>query len=231
MGDEHDELVKKAKDRDELGRLAYSLALRHYRAGDYAKAVISFQHAASAGHEEARTLFKGAPLSWFYSWWIGVNLDKIIAGAQLGARGGSAPDQCALGLIYRFGFGTEPDPALAFSWFEKAAGAGDVEANLQLGSMCLGDSGGEAKNEKRALGCFLRAAEQGNATAQLLAANLYFIGGDGVPIDRVESFVWRVMYARHSPAGSNAWKNVESDKLLLKPEQLTAAEKRLQKFG
>lgn len=49
---------------------------------------------------------------------------------EIAAERNHAAAMYYLGLIYRFGYGVERDPALAAGWFEKAASMGNTEAGL-----------------------------------------------------------------------------------------------------
>ncbi|MBI2241253.1 MAG: sel1 repeat family protein [Magnetospirillum gryphiswaldense] len=94
----------------------------------------------------------------------------------------------ALGNAYRLGQGVEPDEVEAFTWYEKAAKAGDPRGQYSLGVMY--DQGlGTRQNDKEALRWYLAAAKAGDAASQFNLANM-IRDGRGCPADTKVAAQW-----------------------------------------
>ena len=76
------------------------------------------------------------------------------------------------------------------SWLQKAADAGDVPAQSQLGNAYMrGD--GVAEDDNKAVALLTKAANAGNAPAQINLGYLY-LNGRGAPMDKYQGMVWTV---------------------------------------
>ena len=89
-----------------------------------------------------------------------------------------------LGQAYRLGRGVSPDSGAAKKWFERAARAGHLDAQVSLG-LLLFDSG----DRTSALGWLKRAAERGEPRALLVTGTALF-NGDGVKRDPILGYAY-----------------------------------------
>src|SRR4051794_14114104 len=80
---------------------------------------------------------------------------------QMLASSGDPFSQTNLGWCWRLGFGVEKDPTKAIEWFTRAAEAGHVDAQFNLG-VCYTELG----NPGEAVKWFAKAGEAGHAEAQ-----------------------------------------------------------------
>lgn len=102
------------------------------------------------------------------------------------AEAGDATAQYELGGMYDNPFdaisyrsyGVSEDPALAMSWYRKAAEQGHMDAQLKLGWMYY-DGKGVPKDAAQAVTWWRKAAEQGNAEAQR-RLGVSYLHGDGI---------------------------------------------------
>jgi TPR repeat protein len=92
-----------------------------------------------------------------------------------------------LGDAYACGLGVDQDPKRAVREYTKAAEAGDISSNLQLGRLYL--SGCAAQNDKEAAKALRRAADDGQPDAQIILSQL-LLQGRGVAASAVESYYW-----------------------------------------
>lgn len=76
----------------------------------------------------------------------------------------------------------------AIAWFEKAAGQGNVAAEVHLAD-CYRDGRGVTRDKTRAAEWYRKAADQGDAGAQGTLAMLYVLG-QGVPQSDAEAYFW-----------------------------------------
>ena len=89
-----------------------------------------------------------------------------------------------LGQAYRLGRGVSPDSGAAKKWFERAARAGHLDAQVSLG-LLLFDSGDRVS----ALGWLKRAAERGEPRALLVTGTALF-NGDGAKRDPILGYAY-----------------------------------------
>lgn len=90
-------------------------------------------------------------------------------------QGLSAAREIALGNDYLFGRGVAQDPEMAAYWFEKAAKAGDPQAQFEMGY--LSEAGiGTSKDLERAAHWYQLASSGGLADAKANLGLLYFWG-------------------------------------------------------
>ena len=89
-----------------------------------------------------------------------------------------------LGQAYRLGRGVAADSGQAKKWFERAAKAGHLDAQVSLG-LLLFDSG----SRRQGLAWLGRAAERGEARALLVVGTALF-NGDDLPQDPVKGYAY-----------------------------------------
>ena len=114
----------------------------------------------------------------------------------------------------------------------KAAEQGNAEAKFKLGLMYY-DGDGVPQDYAEAMKWYRKAAEQGHAYAQNQLGAMYN-DGDGVPKDDVEAYAWLSL----SVAQTNGDEDMKEElgkglpelKAALTPEQLAAAEKRIEEL-
>jgi TPR repeat protein len=107
--------------------------------------------------------------------------------------------QRALGACYATGDWTGGcDTIQAAEWYWRAADRGDAEAQYNLGFMYLLGQG-VASNSTEGLRLLRLAADQGDAGALHLLADLYENGYYGVPADPSEASRWNELYRRTAP--------------------------------
>ena len=104
------------------------------------------------------------------------------------AEKGDARAQFDLGVLHMRGDDVAKDPALAASWFEKAAKNGLPTAQFNLGTMLLAGTG-VPKDEKTAYFWFQSAAEQGHPRAQYNLGAMY-LSERGAPRDYTKAESW-----------------------------------------
>ncbi len=97
------------------------------------------------------------------------------------AENGNVEAQYKLGLCYKNGEGTAKDSAKAYTWFQKAAEAGYLDAKYEY-ALSLGIS-------SEAFGWFKEAAEAGHAGAQNMLGRYYYEGWVSIN-DDVQAFEW-----------------------------------------
>ena len=159
------------------------------------------------------------------------------------AEQGDADAQFYLGEIYESGIHANGEDvpqnyAEAMKWWLKAAEQGNAEAKFKLGLMYY-DGDGVPQDYAEAMKWYRKAAEQGDAVAQLFLGYLYF-EGEGVPKDDVEAYVWFSIAAINTnnesdPDDPDHWIEeakgiVAREKARLTPNQLIAAEKRIEEL-
>lgn len=98
----------------------------------------------------------------------------------------------AFGWALDKGIGIAENELTATGWYEKCheeiaklANAGDVDAMLAMGDMCM-EGDGVNENKKASAEWFRKAAETGSAEGMYQLAECY-IDGDGVPEDKVQA--------------------------------------------
>jgi TPR repeat protein len=138
------------------------------------------------------------------------------------AEVGDAEAQYRMGLMARFGWGIEKDPAAAVRWLQRAAEQNHPQAQAELGTMFrLGR--GVPENPQEAARWLSAAAANGVGIAQLAIGRMYR-DGIGVPRDLVEAYAW------FSAAGANSVMDgfAYRDEIAraMSPEQLAEAKRR-----
>lgn len=111
------------------------------------------------------------------------------------AEQGGAEAQYRIGLMHKFGWGTERDHAVAAKWLRLAAEQSHPQAQAELG-VYYKDGRGVARDLTQAAGWFRKAAEQGVGIAQLNLGRAYK-DGQGVAKDPIEAYVWFTLASRN----------------------------------
>jgi hypothetical protein len=109
---------------------------------------------------------------------------------------------------------------------ERAAQAGDVDAQYALGVRLLSGERGGA--DTRAADWLRRAAERGNGLAQLELGRLYR-SGIGVEADYVKAFVWLNLAAAQKVAGADVARDAVAT--LLTPPEIREAQAESLRIG
>ncbi len=104
------------------------------------------------------------------------------------AERGTAEAQYRVGLMHKFGWGTERDHSVAARWFTGAAEQTHPEAQFELG-IYYKDGRGVTKDMAQSAAWFLKASEQGVGIAQLNLGR-YYLAGTGVAKDPVAAYYW-----------------------------------------
>jgi TPR repeat protein len=104
------------------------------------------------------------------------------------AEQGAAEAQYLLGIMHKFGWGTQRDHGVAARWFQSAAEQSHAEAQFELG-IYYKDGRGVARDPKQAAAWFLKSSEQGVGMAQLNLGR-FFLAGTGVAKDPVQAYYW-----------------------------------------
>ena len=116
------------------------------------------------------------------------------------AREGLPPAQVCYGRMLLAGTGLAADAAGAFSWFQRAADAGDIDAINMIGR-CLDNGWGTAEDPGAAAAHYQRAAEAGYAWAQYNLGHLYLDGrGVARDFDRAYALYLRAAKQQHERA-------------------------------
>jgi TPR repeat protein len=105
------------------------------------------------------------------------------------ANAGDAAAQVQVGESYAAGKDVARDLKLAAEWYGKAAGKGDIAAELHLAALYRDGGKGLPRDMVQAAAWYRKAAEQGDVTAQGTLGLLYSLG-QGVPQSYVEAYYW-----------------------------------------
>ncbi len=92
------------------------------------------------------------------------------------------------------GEGQAVDKALAYSWYEKAAIAGDIEAMVETGALAMRGEGRDA-SDVAARHWFLHAVDRGDDNAQAILLEM-FDKGRGGPVNKKMAIVFGKQLAR-----------------------------------
>lgn len=116
------------------------------------------------------------------------------------AEAGDAAAQLGLASLYDLGKGVARDPAIAFSWYRRAAMTGSAAAEFNVAVMR--DNGdGVTRDAAEAALWYGRAAAHGNRRAQYNLGQLY-AAGDGVPRNLDQAETWFRAAAAEVPAAA-----------------------------
>ena len=115
------------------------------------------------------------------------------------AEQGRAGSQSSLAFMYYLGQGVDKDDKKAMKLWKKAAEQGDVSAQNSLANMYAKEARDAKRNadertaklnHEMASRWYLRAAQQGNAFAQVNLGQNFEIGRNGVPQNNAEAYCW-----------------------------------------
>lgn len=113
---------------------------------------------------------------------------KALKAALLGAEHNSPYWLILVGEMYRYGVGTDKDEKKAFSYYEKAAALGDVDAIVKVGRAHMNGIGVPTDYQK-SMSFFESAASRNHPEAMVLIAYQYE-NGKGVPANYEKSLEW-----------------------------------------
>jgi TPR repeat protein len=129
-----------------------------------------------------------------------------------------------LGVAYEQGLGLKQDYQQAKTWYEKAAGQGNADAQFYLGSLYASGKVTPAPDYQQAKTWYEKAAGQGQSGAQVNLGVMYAMG-NSVPKDYTEAYKW---FSLAGPSGNReAIINLKKLETLMKPEQIAEGKKRL----
>ena len=119
--------------------------------------------AQSQGYTDAFNAYQNQKFGEAESIWLGLARDKDVNA------------QYALGVMHLRGEARKSSPALAFSWFEKAADQGHATAMFNLG-VAYWEGSGVNMDRRRALELWEESANKGDSGAQFNLGLAYYIG-------------------------------------------------------
>ena len=114
--------------------------------------------------------------------WGRADYGSAVAAWRPLAANGNLDAMFNLGQAYRLGRGVPIDLAAARNWYDRAAHAGHVDAQTEVGMLLF-----QAGSRAAALGWLKSAADKGEARAQLLYGTALY-NGDGVARDPLASY-------------------------------------------
>ena len=157
----------------------------------------------------------GGGVSW-------TDVDEMIAAA----RAGNPAARLHYAIMLEEGYDTKVprDPDQALKILRELAATDNHEALLRLGKITHDGLLGVAKDYKRALDLYRRAAAFGNNTAMHNVGAMY-VSGRGVKRDYIEGLAWLMLGAENG-IGEDAVEKVRQ-RLRKYPDRIAAAEKRL----
>jgi hypothetical protein len=100
--------------------------------------------------------------------------------------------QCKIGYMFKKGLGAKESVFQVIKWYSKAAAAGDVDAQFDLGMLYIDD------DADTAIKWFLTAAQNGHNDAQYNIGEFYYAGA-GVEKNHEIAFEW---YSKASDGGN-----------------------------
>lgn len=164
----------------------YKKGLNYYNNKDYENAFLNLSPAAELGNIDACHL-----LGYCYHYGLGIkeNIPKAIEWYEKAAGKGASASINNLGVIYRDGIGVARNYAKAFDYFTRAYKAGSVNAGMNLGDFYKYGYGGIKVDNKKALECYLDAANKGLAIAQR-KVGICYIDGTGVEKNYLKAVEW-----------------------------------------
>lgn len=135
---------------------------------------------------------------------------------------GVAEAQYRVGLMHKFGWGTNRDHAVAAKLFRAAAGQSHAEAQSEL-ALYYKDGRGIERDAAQAADWFLKASEQGVGIAQLNLGRFY-LAGTGVEKDAVTAYYWLTVAALNGYVDGMALRVAAAKEMT--PEQIKETEAR-----
>ncbi len=122
--------------------------------------------------------------------WGRGDFDAAVSQWRAPAVAGDADAQFNLGQAYKLGRGVPVDPALAESWFRKAALQGHQQAEDNYGLALF-----QAGRKSEAAPWLEKSVQRGEARGQLVLGTMLF-NGDGVPRDYPRAYALMTMASR-----------------------------------
>jgi TPR repeat protein len=132
------------------------------------------------------------------------------------AEQGVTEAQYRVGLMHKFGWGTERNHSVAARWFTAAAEQSHGEAQFELG-IYYKDGRGVARDMAKSAAWFLKASEQGVGIAQLNLGR-YYLAGTGVSKDPVAAYYWLTAAAQNAYIDGMALRAPAAEEMT--PEQI-----------
>ncbi|MEK7236999.1 MAG: tetratricopeptide repeat protein [Nitrospirota bacterium] len=152
----------------------------------------------------------------------GPTLSSPIQQLHKQAEKGDAEAQFNLGLLYDHGGGVPKDKREALRWYRLAASQGDTFAQNALGDNYW-EGTGVLKDDREAVRWWRLAADKGFAPAQHSLGKLLSGGGQGVPSDKVQAYMWLVLSAAQGDEEAGLQGDILSKQL--KPADVTNVRK------
>jgi len=188
---------EKAIEQGEVSALAYYNLGECYHFGkgvtkDNKKALHLYKKASDHGHEDAQRRISeinnreqsvqmvNKPIKNTGTSGLDYNNETFFEKCKREAENGNVEAQYKLGLYYKNGEGTAKDNAKAYTWFQKAAEAGYLDAKYEYALLA---------DPNEAFGWLKEAAEQGHAGAQNMLGRYYYEGWVSMK-DEVQAFEW-----------------------------------------
>jgi hypothetical protein len=153
---------------------------------DEAQAWQWFRKAADQG-DSLGELNVGLCLAWGQG--VATNLAEAIEWYQKAARQHEVQAELELGDIFLGGRGLPADWLKSRKWYAKAAGQGSLRAVNALGYICETGGFGVAKDERRAVKYYQRAAIAEDVKGAVNLGRMY-LDGTGVQKDVTEAYKW-----------------------------------------
>lgn len=179
---------------------------------------------ADHGDNEARFL---VARSW-YTAGFGTQPSETIARAvqylKPSAEAGHLGAMLLLAEFHELGIGMASDMSLAETWYDRASAAGEADATVWLVNR-VPDSAALRGRLPEFLRLLEQAGKNGHARAQLKLSSMY-LQGLGVPLDKVQAYVWLSLAAAMSPTNAEAEKERELLAKQLSKDQLIEAQMR-----
>jgi len=137
------------------------------------------------------------------------------------AEKGNFEAQFALAQAYDRGRDVPKDKTEAVRWYQLAAKQGDAFSQFYLGNNYW-EGTGIAKNTKEAVRWWHSAAAQGFAPAQNSLGKALATGGQDVPQDKIQAYMWLTLSAKQGDQEADQERTALSKQL--KPTQLAKAQ-------
>lgn len=145
-----------------------------------------------------------------------------VQGLRLLAEQGNAEAQFSLGLLYDRGRGVPKDKSEALRWYRLAATQGDMFAQNALGDNYW-EGTGVPKDDREAVRWWRLAADKGFVPAQHSLGKILSVGGQGVPSDKIQAYMWLVLSAAQGDEEAGRQGDILSKQM--KPAEMTNARK------
>lgn len=143
------------------------------------------------------------------------------------AEKGDAEAQFNLGLLYDRGREVPRDKSEALRWYRLAATQGDTFAQNALGDNCW-EGTGVPKDDKEAVRWWRLAADKGFAPAQHSLGKLLAGGGQGVPADKINAYMWLALSAAQGDEEAGRQSEILSKQLT--PAEVTNVRKLIKQW-